>query len=401
MSTQLLGYPINYGYDYSALSVTIDQNLNNVGDPFSTSSIRSNTKQIECTVIRFFAQIWNIDPQNMWGYITNSGTEGNLQGLFVGRESAQDRPHVFLTSRDSHFSIFKIAKLLKLNLVLVNSQENGEIDYQDFDQKVRANVANNNYIIVNANLGTTMKGAIDNTQELQRILRKYRAKYYMHADGALSGFYLPFMEHDLFFKAGINSISISGHKFLGIPFPCGIFMMERRFMDLVANTSEYIGSNDYMISCSRSGHSALFFQHIIAAKRVDGFRRDIEKCFEIADYATRCLGDSAWRNHNSIIIVFPKPMDDWIVQKWQLATEGDIAHLCIMPHVTKEMIDMFVLDFYGKTNETLNLGQNLNQYLDETMGPDLDLKYPTKQISMNFEEYIDRDSIRELHKYCL
>ena len=52
------------------------------------------------------------NKNKIWGYITNSGTEGNLQGLFVGRESALGQSHVFLTSKDSHFSLFKIEFLI-------------------------------------------------------------------------------------------------------------------------------------------------------------------------------------------------------------------------------------------------------------------------------------------------
>jgi histidine decarboxylase len=336
-----LGYPLNVGYDYTKLKDFINITLNNVGDPFSESSIKCNTKSIECEVLHFFANLWNINPNNIWGYITNSGTEGNLQGLYVGRESAKQIPHVFLTSKDSHFSIFKIAKILQLNLILVESQENGEIDYSDFNKKIMEN--KNCYIIVNANLGTTMKGGIDNTQELYRIIKKHKVQYYMHVDGALSGFYLPFLEKDLFFKSYINSMSISGHKFLGIPFPCGIFIMEKKFMDLVSNESEYIGTKDYMISCSRNGHSSLFFKHIIDTKTIEGFKQDIDQCIQLSDYVTSQI-EGSWRNRNSITVVFPKP-NQYIIKKWQLAIEGNIAHILIMPYVTKQILDEFIYDY--------------------------------------------------------
>lgn len=336
-----IGYPLNIGYNYDEIINSMKININNVGDPFSESTIKCNTKTIECEVLYFFANLWNINPNNIWGYITNSGTEGNLQGLYVGRESAQNQKHIFLTSRDSHFSIFKIAKILQLNMILVNSQENGEIDYNDFDQKIKSN--QDSYIIINANIGTTMKGGIDNTQELYRIIKKYKVNYYLHADGALSGFYLPFLEKDLCFKSYINSMSISGHKFLGIPFPCGIFIMEKRFQSLVSNDTEYIGSKDYMISCSRNGHSALFYKYIIDVKQLNGFKSDIDRCIELADYATVKI-DGAWRNRNSITVIFPKPENTNIIKKWQLATEGDIAHIIILPYVTKELIDEFIID---------------------------------------------------------
>lgn len=337
-----LGYPCNSAYDYSEIVGIFNTHINNVGDPMQSSTYRANTKDIEREVLCFFADLWGIKRESIWAYVTGSGTEGNLQGLYVARESSQGQPHVFFTSKDSHYSIFKIARLLCLNLCTVDSQDNGEIDYTDFKRKLEAN--KDKYIIVNANLGTTMKGGLDNTREIFRIMKKCGKENssYIHVDGALTGFYLPFLERDLFFKAHVNSMSISGHKFLGVPFPCGVFMMEKKFLDLVTNNIEYIGCNDCMISGSRSGHSSVFLKYIIEKKGYDGFKKDIEDCIGLAEYAVENI-PGAWRNHNSVTVVIPKPCES-IVYKWQLATEGDLSHIVVMPHVTKEKLDKFIQD---------------------------------------------------------
>jgi histidine decarboxylase len=338
---QFLGYPCNIAYDYSNVTKMFNTHINNVGCPFSSSTYKVNTKDVEITVLEYFAKLWGLDPAKVWGYISNGGTEANLQGLYVARESL-DANAIFYTSEDSHYSIFKIAKILKLNLCVVRSQENGEIDYNDFDLKVGIN----KYapVIINVNLGTTMKGAIDNPREIFRILQKHHKEneYYMHADGALMGFVLPFLEKDTFFKKHIHSISISGHKFLGIPFPCGVFLMERRFLKHVQNNIEYIGSKDCMISGSRNGHSPLFFKHILDTKTLDDFKADITNCIELAEYLVSNLPGS-WRNQNSITVVFPRPSIE-IIEKWQLATSGDISHVVVMPHVTKEKLDAFIAE---------------------------------------------------------
>ncbi len=119
-------------------------------------------------------------------------------------------------------------------------------------------------------------------------------------------------------------------------------MMEKRFLDLVTTNIEYIGCNDCMISGSRSGHSSIFFKHIIMKKGFDGFKKDIEECIQLAEYATSII-PGAWRNHNSITVVIPKPPKE-IIYKWQLATHGDISHIVILPHVTKQKIDVFLAD---------------------------------------------------------
>ena len=352
----LIGYPLNMAYDYSAVSGSINKQLNNVGCPFAGSSVKINTKPTERQVLSFFADLWGVSNDNVWGYLTSSGTEGNMQGLYVGREklmSGGSNDVVLYTTKESHYSIFKIARILQLQTCVVETQECGEMDYKDFESKLLSNY--DKKVLINANLGTTMKGAIDDTRKIYRIIKKYKKEndYYLHVDGALMGFVLPFIENDLFFKTHIHSISISGHKFLGIPFPCGVFLMEKRFLSDISNHIEYIGSIDCTISGSRNGHSPLFFKHIIDQKGHDGFKTDVERCIEHADYLAENL-PGGWRNQNSITVVFPKP-SDFVVDKWQLAVQGDIAHVVVMCHVTKEIIDKFINDYVSTQGRQLLL----------------------------------------------
>lgn len=343
-----VGYPCNTAYDYSDVTSFFNIHINNVGCPFSSGTYKANTKEIEQEVLAWFARLWGIDKSKMWGVITNGGTESSLQGLYIARESSNGRPVVFLTSEHSHYSIFKISRILGLDIQVVKCQENGEMDYSDFDRIV--GMHREKYIIVNANIGTTMTGATDNTREIYRILKKYgkggSQDYYIHADAALSGFFLPFLEKDILFKGHINSMSISLHKFLGLPYPAGIFMIEKRFLRFIENSVEYVGSVDATISGSRNGHTPLMISHIIEKIGYDGFRTDIERCIELADYLTEIL-PGAWRNQNSITVVFPRPSGD-IVNKWQLATQGNISHVITMPHVTREKLNDFVADYLGQ-----------------------------------------------------
>lgn len=338
-----LGYPCNTLYNYSSVVKLLNTNINNVGCPFSESNYKSNTKDIERCVLYWFADLWGIDKNEVWGAITNGGTESSLQGLYIARESANGVPHVFLTSRQSHYSIFKIAKILNLNLLIVECQENGEMDYSSFDTIVKLNLEK--YLIINANLGTTMTGAIDSTHEIYRILQKYKKQkdYYCHADAALSGFFLPFLEKDLFFKAHLNSMSISLHKFLGLPYPAGIFLIEKPFMKHVLNNIEYIGSNDATISGSRNGHTPIFINYIINKIGHQGFKTDVERCVQMAEYLVERI-PGAWRNQNSITVVFPRPSNK-LISIWQLATEGKWSHAITMPHVTQEKLDIFIREY--------------------------------------------------------
>lgn len=343
-----LGYPCNMAYDYSALYSSFQYHFNNVGNPYEESTYRVNTKNQEQQVLKFFQELWGFDPDNVWGYITANGTEGNLQAFYVAR-LMYPTGVVYMTN-NTHYSIAKIAKLVGLPLCIVQSQDNGEMNYRDFETKLLEN--KDKPAIINANLGTTMLGATDNTREIYRILCKHdkHTEYYMHADGALMGFVLPFIEKDLFFRRCIHSISVSGHKFLGIPFPCGIFMMEKRFLDSIKTHIEIIGTSDCTIAGSRNGHSALFFDYIIKQKGHAGFEQDIMTCIDNTEYLIAELNKAnvkSWRNQNSLTVVMDRPHYD-IISKWQLASVATKSHVVVLPHVTKNKIHQFVNEIRSK-----------------------------------------------------
>ena len=70
---------------------------------------------------------------------------------------------------------------------------------------------------------------------------------------------------------------------------------------------------------------------------------------DVAEYAVGQFNERsipAWRHRNSVTVVFPRPGEE-VFRKWQMAPEGEIAHIITMPHVTREMIDELVEDCAG------------------------------------------------------
>lgn len=49
-------------------------------------------------------------------------------------------------------------------------------------------------------------------------------------------------------------------------------------------------------------------------------------------------------NELSNTVVFERPKEEAFVRKWQLACQGDIAHVVVMPNVTLDKIEAFVTD---------------------------------------------------------
>ncbi|CAA9588043.1 Histidine decarboxylase [uncultured Synechococcales cyanobacterium] len=48
-------------------------------------------------------------------------------------------------------------------------------------------------------------------------------------------------------------------------------------------------------------------------------------------------------NKNSNTVVFQKPSDK-LIKKWQLAAQGDLAHIVVMPNISQVKIDQFIDD---------------------------------------------------------
>ena len=338
-----IGYPCNYKYDYSELYKFLDFSINNVGDPYDTSTrYKMNSKEIEREVLKYFTKLYNNDPKDVWGYVTNGGTEGNMYGLYLAREKFPNGTVYY--SNQAHYSIRKIIKLLGMTSIEIPSQSNGEMNYNVLNNVVEKKT---NPVIILANLGTTMTGAYDNINAIRDIVNT--KDHYIHADAALGGMLLPFLDKNFYgnYIRDINSISISGHKFIGSPIPCGIVLADRALTKDVGQSVEYVKTLDTTIMGSRDGFSPIMLYYAIQ-KYGDDFKRQAEKCIHMSDYLIykfKQIGIDAWRNHNSNTVVFPiEGIDPEILDKWHIATEGNKGHIVVMQHVKRKKIKQFIKD---------------------------------------------------------
>ncbi len=339
-----LGYPVSKDFDYSALLPFLQYPLNNLGDPFVTSTYAVGPGRSK-EVVEFFAEMFRAPADNWWGYVTNGGSEGNLYGLYLARELYPQAMVYY--SEATHYSVQKNLHLLNMPSIVIRAQENGEIDYEDLRNTIQMN--RHKPVIIMANIGTTMTEARDDVRQVKQILKALAVKHhYIHADAALSGSYSAFIEpRPAFdFADGVDSIAVSGHKFIGSPIPCGVVVAKKSNRDRIARSVAYIGSVDTTITGSRNGHSPLFLWYAIKQAGLAGFKARALHSLGVAAYAEqqlKALGLDAWRNPNSITVVFPEP-EEAIRQKWQLASEQGFSHIICMPNVTREQIDEVVAE---------------------------------------------------------
>ena len=337
---EMAGYPLNQLFDYSELAPFYNFHINNLGDPFVGGFYyKINTHEIERKVICRFAELFHAPKDNFWGYVTTGGSEGNFYGLYVARELYPESTVFY--SDQTHYSIPKSLRILRMNSIEVKSQKNGEIDYTSLE-KALATLKTPPIIL--ANIGTTMKGAVDDVLKIKKIFKKLGIeKYYIHCDAAFFGMILPFYTevecNHYDFRAGIDSIAISGHKMIGTPYPCGVVLAKKSNLHSLETRIEYTNSNDNTITGSRNGLSPLFLWHELQHAKEKKMLKKVKQSIDLAEYTVQAFMKKkikAWRNPNSIIVVFPKPSEKTI-RKWQLAVQESIAHVITLSHISESI----------------------------------------------------------------
>jgi len=252
------------------------------------------------------------------------------------------------TSSETHYSIFKAARYYRMDLKVIDTLPMGEIDYDILAKALAANKGRP--AIINVNVGTTVKGAVDNLDRILRTLMAagYEEKdYHIHCDGALFALMLPFVDFapEISFARNIDSMTVSGHKMLGCPMPCGVALTRKEHINKVEHHIEYLNSKDTTIMGSRNGQAALFMWHSLRRKGVEGIKADVQLCLRVARYLRdelKRVGVRARLNDLSTTVVFERPLDGAFIQRWQLACEVDIAHVVVMPNVSEAKVDVFV-----------------------------------------------------------
>lgn len=349
-SKHLLGYTVSTVFDYSKLFNFLKFPINNIGDPFAAkSNLKVNTHKIERHVVDKLATLFKAVKNEHWGYVTNGGTEGNLYGIYLARELYPNG--IVYLSDQTHYSAMKNLRILRMPYVMIKSYDNGEIDYEALHTAIKENLEKGPPILF-VNIGTTMKGAIDDLNKIREILTSEKIeKYYIHCDAAYYGMVLPFVPKHLSkpfdFSAGIDSIAISGHKMIGSPIPCGVVITKKAHVNKIKNTIEYVGINDTTISGSRNGITPLFLWHELVCARKNHFNSKVKECFIKADYIIEHFNKSgvkAWKNPSSLTIVLPRPSVK-LARKWQLPTQGNICCMIALPQLTYKIINQFIKEF--------------------------------------------------------
>ena len=191
-----------------------------------------------------------------------------------------------------------------------------------------------------------LNGAVDRIDRISAIVDRLRISAHIHCDGALGGLLLPFMDgapRITFKETPIDSIAVSGHKFVGTPVPCGVVLTRRPHVRQMETAIEYIGSTDTTIMGSRNGLAVLFLWYAIS-ERGQAFPQEVAECVQNARYLRdrlEQLGYHPLLNDFSTTVVFDRPAAE-VCRTWQLACQGERAHVVVMQNLDRERLDRFL-----------------------------------------------------------
>jgi histidine decarboxylase len=344
-----IGFPAATDIDWSRTQRVFTRLFNNVGDPGTAPSGEAHTNSLEVEVVRWFADVVGLPQNDRWGYVTSGGTESNIAALRVARDRFPDA--VLYLTHASHYSIRKTANLLGLHpkdVVVVRDSWYGEMDYGHFEKLV-ARYKGRPAIVV-ATAGTTLWEAVDQTDRIETILDAYGVmRRHVHVDAALSGIPLA-LDGTLGLGAGspIDSIAISGHKFLGTPIPCGVVVMRDSVRVSRGEHISYTATVDSTVLGSRCGQAAVVLWAAIAMYGRNGHQARALRARRVAAYAVERIGSTGWpvfRHPDAFTVVLQTPPLSLAAEfGWVLSVDGDYCHIICMPGVSHEVVDEFVAD---------------------------------------------------------
>lgn len=364
-----IGYPVcqqpnvsGFGEWYAKTGLC-DMHVNNCGNPFDDEQFLLNTTAIEKEVIETFAPYYGIPKGKEWGFVTNSGTDGNMHGIYFGAKILQKKtgklPIVYI-SKEAHYSSSRICDVQNLETRMIDFDKNGSMDLEC----LKKSIVKDRPALVVAALGSTFMGATDDIKAIKKIMEESNLPaYYIHVDAALFGGYLPFTKYkDLVSmeKQGYDSVAISGHKFFGVDEPCGLFLATKEVIESqTAAKVEYLHNDMPLISCSRSGLAPLKFYWIIKYLGFEKLKEEAELMLEHTEHFQKRLdeiGYPAWHMKYSNTIFFKRP-PQWMCEKYSLANGflkdygGELSHVVVMQHVRENIIDEFIEDLLSESKK--------------------------------------------------
>ena len=223
------------------------------------------TAALEKDVVSRLAEMFGFGSH--LGHLSSSGTTGNLEALFVARESHPARGVAF--SAEAHYTHARMCHVLGVEGLTVAVDGRGRMDIDALADVLRTGRVGT----VVATLGTTGLGAVDPVHDVVALAREHGAR--VHVDAAYGGFFslvaddtdegvpaAPFRAVRL-----ADSVVVDPHKHGLQPYGCGAVLFSDpavgRFYahdsPYTYFTSDDLHLGEISLECSRAGAAAAAF----------------------------------------------------------------------------------------------------------------------------------------------
>ena len=339
-------YPDTFGVEL--FSKYIDKNI---GD----SKLFPGVVEIEKEVIKMIGSFLN--NRNCNGSIVTGGTEANLIALWAFRElSGKTR---IILPETSHFSLFKIANILKLNVDIARVDSNRKL----IPQEIKKLIKDDTFCIV-AMAGSTGLGVIDPIREISEICLD--KNIFLHIDAAFGGFVIPFLKklgYDLpdfdFSVPGVSSITVDPHKMGLAPIPAGgILFRDEHLRNKIKWRVDYLSggiTEQTTFVGSRSGGSVIAVWGLMKKLGMEGYKKIIKECMNNTHYFVERLDEienvsTVMSPVMNIIGIKSDLLDIKSIAKglrkrgWAVSLFPEHIRIVVTPSVTREVINYFIQD---------------------------------------------------------
>ena len=114
-----------------------------------------------------------------------------------------------LLTRMTVTTILQAARMYRMMACKIDTLESGEINYDELELALKMHAGRP--AIINVNVGTTVKGAVDDLDKVLECLQNAgytEDRFYIHCDGALFGLMLPFIRKGTCLGKGARPVGV-------------------------------------------------------------------------------------------------------------------------------------------------------------------------------------------------
>ncbi len=247
-------------------------------------------------------------PNGAFGVFTSGGTAANLSAMVAAREawrskdkSNENEKGLMITSIGAHSSIKSMAKVIDVDVLLINSEERLEgIALESTLQELTPHQRKRLFAVI-ATGGTTNAGIVDDLEGIATVCNK--EEIWLHVDAAYGGGALAADSVRHLFN-GIeksDSVTIDPHKWLFSPYDCGAVIykhpelakkahaQEGSYLDIFKDEGAHgFNPSEYQIQLTRRVRGLpLWFS--LAMHGTDLYKKAIERGIELALIAGKMI----------------------------------------------------------------------------------------------------------------